>query len=63
MARKPIVNNKKYAGKYVALTSSGKKSVIASSFRLGAVIKKAQQQGVDSPAIVFVPKKGVASLY
>ena len=60
---KRLVSDPQYQGKYVALSSSGRKSVIASTSRLNTVIKKAQQQGVDDPAIVFVPEKGATCLY
>lgn len=58
-----LVRGEKYQGKYVALTSTGKKAVVASGFKLSAVIKKARREGVEAPPIVFVPKKGVTSLY
>ena len=56
-------NKKKDAGKYIAFNPSTGKKVIASGPNPATVIKKARQQGVDIPAIVFVPKKGTTFLY
>lgn len=63
MAKKALVNNKKYAGKYVAFCSSDSKKVIASGSNPATVIKKARSQGENIPAIVFVPKEDVAYIY
>lgn len=60
---KRLVSGRQYQGKYVAFTSSGRKSIVASGSNLNTVVKKAQQHGVDAPAIVFVPKRGVTCLY
>ena len=53
----------KYQGKYVAFSSSEDKKVIASGRDAGAVIEKARKKGVDTPAIVFVPKEDVTYIY
>jgi len=58
-----LVQNEKYQGKYVVFDPSGGNKVIASSSNLCTVIKKARQQGIELPAIVFVPKKDVAYIY
>ena len=60
---KRLVSGSQYHGKYVALTSSGRKSVVASSPNLRTVVKEAKRRGVDAPGIVFVPKKGTTCLY
>ncbi len=60
---KRLVSGSQYQGKYVAFTSSGRKSIVASSSNLNTVVRKAQRKGVDAPAIVFVPKKGATCLY
>ena len=60
---KRLVSGQQYQGKYVAFTSSGRKSIVASGSNLNTVVKRARQQGVDAPAIVFVPKKGATFLY
>ena len=53
----------KYQGKYVAYSSSDGKKVIASGRNAGNVIEKARKKGVDTPAIVFVPKEDVTYIY
>jgi formylmethanofuran dehydrogenase subunit D len=53
----------KYQGKYVAFSSSEGKKVIASGRDAGIVIEKARKKGVDTPAIVFVPKEDVTYIY
>ncbi len=60
--RRLLVKNPKYQGKYVAFSASGNR-VIASGSNPGAVVEKARKQGVDVPAIVFVPRKDVAYIY
>jgi hypothetical protein len=53
-----------YQGKYVALASTGKKvTIVASGFKVDAVIAKARRKGIEVPSIVFVPKKDVAYIY
>lgn len=63
MARKKGVNNKKSVGQYIAFDSSAGKKIVASGSNPGTVIKKARGQGVEVPAIVFVPKKDTTFLY
>lgn len=58
----PLVGDSRYEGKYVAFGASGK-NIIASGKNPGTVIKKARNQGIETPAIVFVPKKGVTCVY
>ena len=53
----------KYQGKYVAFSPSEGKKVIASGRNAGTVIEKARKKGVDTPAIVFVPKEDVTYIY
>ena len=57
-----LVTQDKYRGKYVAFAPNSKK-IIASGSDPGAVIEKARSQGVEVPAIVFVPEKNVAYVY
>ena len=59
---KALVSDAKYGGKYVAFGVGGK-DIIASGKNPGTVIKKARDKGVASPAIVFVPEKGVTCVY
>lgn len=61
--RRALVTDRKYQGKYVAFSPSEGKKIIASGRNPGVVIQKARKQGVEVPAIVFVPKKGVAYIY
>ncbi len=58
-----LVTDQKYQGKYVAFNPSEGKKIIASGRDPGAVIQKAREKGVSVPAIVFVPKQGVAYIY
>lgn len=60
---KRLVSDQQYQGKYVAFTSSGRKSIVASGSNLNTVIKKAQKNGEVDPPIVFVPKRGTTCLY
>lgn len=61
--QKALVSGSQYQGKYVAFTSSGRKSIVAFGSTLNSVINKARKQGVEAPPIVFVPKKGATCLY
>ena len=58
-----LVRGGQYQGKYVAFPASGSNKVIASGVSPGAVIRSARSKGVDSPSIVFVPKKDVAYFF
>ena len=58
-----LATNPKYQGKYVIFGSSGSRDIVASGRNLGTVIEKARSQGVDVPAIVFVPKKDTTCIY
>jgi len=58
-----LVTESKYQGKYVAFSPSEGKKVIASGRNAGNVIEKARKRGVDTPAIVFVPKADVTCTY
>ena len=53
----------KYQGQYVAFSPCDGKKVIASGRDAGTVIEKARKKGVDTPAIVFVPKEDVTYIY
>ena len=57
-----LASDAKYEGKYVAFGVGGK-DIIASGKNPGTVVKKARNKGIASPAIVFVPKKGVTCVY
>lgn len=57
-----LVRQDEYRGKYVAF-GSGSKKVIASGSDPGVVIRTARSEGVEVPAIVFVPEKDVAYVY
>ena len=58
-----LVTEKKYEGKYVAFNPAKGKKIIASGLDPGAVIRRARGMGVSVPAIVFVPKQGLAYIY
>ena len=61
--RRARITDRKYQGKYVAFNPSEGKKIIASGRDPGVVIQKARKKGVSVPAIVFVPKEGVAYIY
>lgn len=63
MAKKGIANKKKGLGEYIAYNPSRGKKVIVSGSNPATVIKQARKQGVDVPAIVFVPEKDITCLY
>ena len=54
---------RKYQGRYVAITNEQKPKVIASGKDCGVVIDKARQKGQQSPCIIFVPKENVICIY
>jgi hypothetical protein len=58
-----LIKERKYEGKYVALSPSEGNKIIASGQNPSEVIEKARKKGVSVPAIVFVPKKDVAYIY
>jgi len=60
---KKLIGGSQYQGKYVVFGSLGSKNIVASGPNLGTVIKKARSQGIDVPAVVFVPKKGTTCIY
>jgi len=63
MPKRVIVNNKKYAGKYVAMESFNKKTVVASGFNPTAVLHRAEQKGYKSPVVIYVPDKKMFNVY
>lgn len=63
MAKRAAIKSKKYVGKYIAFNPSTSKRVIASGSNPATVIKRARSQGVEIPAIVFVPDKDTTCLY
>ena len=66
MARKKqhiLATNPEYQGKYVVFGPSGSKDIIASNSKLDVVVAQARRQGVDAPAVVFIPKKGATCIY
>ena len=58
-----IVNNRKYIGKYVAMESFNKRTIVASGKDPIDVMKKAEQKGFADPLIIFVPPKGMVNIY
>ena len=58
-----LVTDKRYQGKYVAFDAQKGKKIVAFGEDVGQVIFKAREQGVDTPAIVFVPKEDTAYVY
>lgn len=54
---------KEYGGQYVAYDPTQGDKVIASGSNGGKVVEQARAQGVEVPAIAFVPKKGMTCLY
>lgn len=58
-----LAANKKYQGKYVAFDPFKDKTVVAFGKNAGMVIKKARERGVDSPAVILVPKENEVHIY
>jgi len=52
-----------YEGQYIALSSSGDKTVIASGPKVGPVFDEARRLGENAPTIIFVPKRNIAYHY
>lgn len=53
----------KYGGQYIARRSWRSKSIVAHNQNIAQVIKKAQEQGVMEPVIMFVPKHDMVCIY
>ena len=63
MKPRPLVTNKKYLGKYVAMQSFNKKKVIASGKDPDGVIERAKRKGFVSPVVFFVPNRDTLNIY
>jgi len=65
MAKTPkaIVNNKKYAGTFVAMQSFNKRTVIASGSNPTDVVNRAASKGYNSPVVIYVPDKKTFNVY
>ncbi len=61
--RGAIVNSKKYIGRFVAMASFNKRSVVASGKDPVDVMNRAEKKGYQDPLVIFVPPKGVVSIY
>ena len=61
--RNPLVTKSEYEGEYVAFEGAESKKIVAHGSNPATVIKNARNQGIDVPAIVFVPKKDVTYIY
>jgi hypothetical protein len=58
-----LVEDGKYAGRYVALRSFSDNTVVASGRTPVSVLKKARAAGVPRPVVIFVPPKDVVQIY
>ena len=54
---KTLVKGSRYIGKYVAMKSCNERTILASGEDRAAVVRRAQDKGVESPLIIFVPKE------
>ena len=63
MAKKAIVNNKKFAGKYVAMPSFNRRTVVASGINPTAVVNRAAKKGYNAPVVIYVPDKKAFNVY
>ena len=63
MAKKALVNNKKYVGKFVAMVSFNDRSVIASGANPTNVIKRAEKKGFSRPVVIHVPEEKMFNVY
>ena len=55
---KPIINNKKYIGKYVAMATFNDRKVISSGIKPEDVFARAEAKGFKNPVVFFVPGCG-----
>jgi hypothetical protein len=60
---KAIVQNKKYAGMFVAMPSFNKRNVVASGSNPTSVMDKATNKGYSSPVVIYVPDKDAFNVY
>ena len=58
-----LVPESKYEGKYVAFDPAVGRRIIASGNSPAMVVARARKLGVEIPAIIFVPKTGMAYIY
>ena len=58
-----LVENKKYAGKFVAMKSFTNRTIISSGTTPREVIKRAKEKGVKNPLIHYVPEKNRINIY
>ncbi len=58
-----LVSGEKYRGRYVALNSFNSQKVVASGIEPACVYKSAEEKGLKSPVIVYMPEKNVTHIY
>ena len=58
-----IVRDEKYRGKFVALRSFVDRTVVAADKDPDEAARKAKAKGVETPVMMFLPKKKMTCLY
>ena len=58
-----LVSTQKYRERYVALESFGSSKVVASGRDPSTVLRTALKKGIESPVILFIPKKDAVQVY
>ena len=59
----PLVSDKRYEGKYVALVFQPESTVVAYGDDPAEVLKEARAAGFPDPVITFVPESDVVLMY
>jgi hypothetical protein len=60
---RPLIRGRQYEGQYVAVESYNNTKVIAANKDPLRVVAEAERKGFADPLIVYVPPKGVISIY
>ena len=59
----PLIKEKKYTGRYVAIEDLGKPRIIADGETPQEVYEEAQRKGFNNPIVLFIPHKNQVQIY
>ena len=58
-----LVKTDEYSGQYVALKGFNDYTVVGSGNDPATALKKANEQGIKNPVLVYIPKNDMAHIY